>query len=149
MRATSEVESDIVNDVVVKETPEIGPTLDVVPYALSDGYTIDLKTTASLPELLGYSTNGIAGDKVQLPAVVPQIGFRQTSAHLNLSDGQTVVLWKFSGHFFVDGRVLFPEAAKVFTKTINDQVNVQDKAALVFVTVALVDPSRNRIHPEN
>ena len=62
MRATTlETEEDVVYDVVVKRPKrkrprpaDPGPFLDVVPYVLSDGYTIDLTIIASLKEITGY-----------------------------------------------------------------------------------------------
>ena len=35
---------------------EVGPVLDVIPYVLSDGYTINLTLIPSLTEFTGYDT---------------------------------------------------------------------------------------------
>src|SRR5450755_1726281 len=37
---------------------ETGPVLDVVPYVLSDGYTINLTLIPSVTEFIGYSSIG-------------------------------------------------------------------------------------------
>ena len=146
------------NATIVPQTEEVedGPFIDLFPNVLPDGYTINLRTTASLKEFLGYenptnSTNvyNSKGEKNDLPKALPKFRNQQASAHLNLWDGQTVVLGKFAGHFFVGAKEQFPEAAKIFEKTINDQINVQDKAVLVFITVTLVDPAGNRIHSDD
>src|SRR5437868_3613199 len=56
---------------------ETGPVLDVVPYVLSDGYTINLTLIPSLTDFNGYDTPpnlaNVTGslNVVQLPIVLP------------------------------------------------------------------------------
>ena len=77
---------------------ETGPILDVVPYVLSDGYTINLTLIPSLTDFNGYDTpptipNVTAGlNVVQLPVVLPDFTIRQVVTTVNVWDNQTVVL---------------------------------------------------------
>jgi beta-lactamase regulating signal transducer with metallopeptidase domain len=130
-------------------TIETGPVLDGVSTVLSDGYTIDLRTTASLTEFLGYdkSTNttaayNSAGEKIDLPKVLPKFRNQQASVHLQLWDGQTVVLGKLEDHSTVGG--LPPGGLMIGTKP-----DVQDKEVLVFITVTIVDLAANRVHSDD
>jgi hypothetical protein len=126
-------------------TMETGPILDTIA-TVSDGYTIDLRTIASLTEFLGYDTptNTIpvynsTGEKIGLPKVLPRLRVRQASAHFKLWDGQTVVLGKFENHSMFGA---LPPGGSV----VGPKPDVQDKDVLVFITVTLVDPAGNRIH---
>jgi beta-lactamase regulating signal transducer with metallopeptidase domain len=123
------------------ENIETGPVLDVVPYVLSDGYTINLALIPSLTEFLGYDkpTNTTAaynraGEKIDVPKVIPKFRVRQVVATVNVLDGQTVV---FSG---------LPEKNYVSGKETVEKSKASDKELLVFITVTLVDPTGNRIH---
>ena len=77
---------------------ETGPVLDVVPYVLSDGYTINLTLIPSLTEFNGYDTppdipNVTGGlNVVQLPVVLPDFTVRQVVTTVNIWDNQTVVI---------------------------------------------------------
>ena len=44
---------------VTEQQVEVGPVLDVVPYVLSDGVTINLTLIPSLTEFGGYDTESI------------------------------------------------------------------------------------------
>lgn len=148
------------------ERVEIGPLLDVVPIALTDGYTVDLKTVASLTEFLGYHslTNGdsttnqnivvdSAGQRMDLPTISPAFAIREARANVKLWDGQTVVLGGVGGmkaRFFYGGKWVNTEPD--FLKRANavrGQPGEQDKALLVFMTVTLIDAAGNRIHSED
>jgi len=137
---------------------ETGPLLDVVPYVLSDGYTINLTLIPSLTEFNGYvSPPNIASvtgglNVVQLPVILPDFTVRQVVTTVNVWDGQTVVL----------GGLITSQ-----TQTENDKVPVigdlpilgrlfqsQTKTAvkknlMIFVTATIVDPAGNRIHSED
>jgi beta-lactamase regulating signal transducer with metallopeptidase domain len=134
---------------------ETGPVLDVVPVVLSDGYTINLTTIASMTEFLGYDeppTEHIPkGDtSVHLPVILPSFYVQQASANLNLQDNQTIVLGKLQKHLYVDGKEVSAEPDYfVKTKKSRGQPDVEDKELLVFITVTLVDRAGNRIHPKN
>jgi beta-lactamase regulating signal transducer with metallopeptidase domain len=145
---------------------EIGPLLDVVPNALADGYTVDLKTVASLTEFLGYhlptnrnsTTNqtvvvNSAGQRIDLPTISPAFAVREASANVKLWDGQTVVLGGMGGmkaRFFDGGKWVNtePDYFKK-AKAAAGRPNDQDKELLVFITVTLIDPAGNRIHSDD
>jgi Flp pilus assembly secretin CpaC len=122
---------------------ETGPVLDVVPYVLSDGYTINLALIPSLTEFLGYDqpTNTTtvydkAGEKIDLPKSLPKFQVRQAVASVNLWDGQTVV---FSG---------LPEKNYVNGVEVKRKTTASGKELVIFVTATIVDPAGNRIHSD-
>ncbi|MGA2685143.1 MAG: hypothetical protein ABSF51_08830 [Verrucomicrobiota bacterium] len=137
---------------------ETGPILDIIPTVLPDGYTIDLKTAASLTEFLGYDqppTNAVEhindlGEYVPVAGVSPSFGIRKASAHVKLLDGQTVVLGGLKERFYDGGKEVGAEP-DYFTKTklARGQPDEQDKDLLVFITVTLVDAAGNRIHSDD
>jgi general secretion pathway protein D len=136
---------------------EIGPTLDVVPYVLSDGYTINLTL---IPELLQFdqydSVPTVPGvtvaNVVTLPTVLPHFTVREVVTTVNIWDNQTVVLGglisssisttkdkvPFLGDLPVVGR-LFQSQSKVTSK----------KNLMIFVTATIVDPAGNRVHSDD
>ena len=136
----------VVSNAIVPQTAtvETGPVLDVVPYVLSDGYTINLALIPSLTEFLGYdkSTNTTAahnraGEKIDVPQVLPRFTVRQVATTLNLWDGQTAVL---AG---------LPEATYVNGSVVTAKPKTDDKELLVFITASIVDPAGNRIHADD
>jgi Flp pilus assembly secretin CpaC len=56
---------------------------------------------------------------------------------LNLHDGQTAVIGGLPEKDYANG------------KEVTDRTKASDKELFVFVTVTLVDPAGNRIHPDN
>jgi beta-lactamase regulating signal transducer with metallopeptidase domain/type II secretory pathway component GspD/PulD (secretin) len=124
------------NELFLTEQVECGPVLDVVPYVLSDGYTVNLTTTASMIEFLGYakSTNSVTayvdGQTQTVPVPLPKFRIRKMSALVNLWDGQTMILGK------PDEQFTGPAG-----KSDDDK-----KELLVFVTATVVDPAGNRLH---
>jgi Flp pilus assembly secretin CpaC len=77
---------------------ETGPILDVVPYVLSDGYTINMNLIPSLTDFNGYDTPpnipNVTGalNVVELPIVLPDFTIRQVVTSVNVWDNQTVVI---------------------------------------------------------
>ncbi len=76
---------------------EFGPVLDVLPYVLSDGYTINLTLIPSVTEFTGYDTpptvpNVNVANMVIVPTVLPNFTVRQVVTTVNIWDNQTVVL---------------------------------------------------------
>jgi len=157
MRATQTVVTIVTNFVfqenaangtgsVVTQTSQIetGPVLDVVPYALSDGYTINLTVIPSLIEFLGYdapptnttATFNRAGEKIDLPKSLPRFTVRQVTATLNLWDDQTAII---SG---------LPEKDYVNGKEVAGKSKASDKELLIFVTATIIDPAGNRVHAD-
>jgi hypothetical protein len=74
------------------QTVEQGPILDVVPYVLADGYTINLALIPSDTEFTGYAPSPVipqvAGNLnvVQIPTVLPTFTVRQVVATVNVWD---------------------------------------------------------------
>ena len=98
----------------------IGPAVDVVPYVLSDGYTIYLKVLASVSEILPFGKGTIAK---------PVVGSRQADATVNLWDNQTLVL--------------------VLENSKNHLADAEDKEVILFLTATIVDPAGNRVHSDD
>ena len=82
----------------ITQSIETGPILDVVPYVLSDGYTINLALIPSLTDFNGYDTAptipGITGglNVVSVPVILPNFTVRQVVTTVNVWDNQTVVI---------------------------------------------------------
>ena len=143
---------------VTVQQVETGPVLDVVPYVLSDGYTINLTLIPSLTDFNGYDTppnipNVTSGlNVVQLPVVLPDFTVRQVVTTVNVWDNQTVVIGGLISSQVQDqkdkvpvlgdiplvGR-LFQSASKTTTK----------KNLMIFVTAQIVDPAGNRVHTDD
>jgi general secretion pathway protein D len=138
---------------------ETGPILDVVPYVLSDGYTINLTLIPSLIEFTGYqsppSLNGFSGsglNVVLLPTALPAFSVREVTTTVNVWDGQTVVLGgliqseitqekdtvPIIGDIPIVGR-LFQSSQKTETK----------RNLMIFVTATMIDPAGNRVHSDD
>jgi general secretion pathway protein D len=142
---------------------EIGPTLDVVPYVLSDGYTINLTLIPQVLEFLDYDpvptvpgyTPAVAtssGGVSSLPTVLPHFSVREIVTTVNIWDNQTVVLGglisssinttkdkvPFLGDMPLVGR-LFQSQSKTSVK----------KNLMIFVTATIVDPAGNRVHSDD
>jgi Flp pilus assembly secretin CpaC len=147
---------------------ETGPILDVVPYVLADGYTINLALIPSVTEFLGYeaatNSNNVhhgqintmdlpTGDTISLPATSlataiptprPVFSSRQSVATVNLWDGQTVLLGGMSMKKFTTGGS--PQFGQLFQgKNANPTTN----EILVFITATIVDPAGNRVHADD
>ena len=137
---------------------ETGPVLDVIPYVLSDGYTINMALIPSLTDFNGYDTPpaipNVTGslNVVQLPTVLPDFTVRQVITTVNVWDNQTVVVGglissqvqntkdkvPFLGDVPLIGK-LFQSQSKSSTK----------KNLMIFVTSTLVDPAGNRVHSDD
>ena len=142
----------------ITQQVETGPVLDVVPYVLSDGYTINLTLIPSLTEFAGYQdpppvpdvTGGL--NVVQLPTSLPIFSIRQVVTTVNIWDNQTIVIGglissatlstkdmvPMLGNLPVLGR-LFQSSSKVVAK----------KNLMIFVTATIVDPAGNRVHSDD
>jgi type II secretory pathway component GspD/PulD (secretin) len=137
-------------------TNEVGPILDVVPYVLADGYTINLAAIPSLKEFLGYDqlpsqpTNATL-DKVELPTVRPKFQTQQIVGTANLWDGQTLVLGGLTKQEGPKGKNVpvagdIPLLGRLF-QTMNRQTTNMD--VLVFITATIVDPTGRRVHSDD
>ncbi|HEX3627561.1 MAG TPA: M56 family metallopeptidase [Verrucomicrobiae bacterium] len=141
MRATI-TESVVTNVIVVTSTPdgadvttsvpramkvETGPTIDVVPAILADGYTIYLWVEASQTSLLRSPPR-------ERPAAV-QVS--QASMSKRIYDGQTLVLF------------LKPAQGSSGGETNEAREKDGDKVLLTFVTATLIDSAGNRKHTDD
>jgi Flp pilus assembly secretin CpaC len=141
---------------------EVGPVLDVIPVVLSDGYTIDLRTIASLTEFLGYdkSTNTIptvtsTGAIVDVPTIRPSFCVRQAVAHVKLWDNQTVVLGGLiSAQTITINEDTVPvsgsqSAGEPLSRKQTTIRTSPKKQLLVLITATMVDAAGNRIHSDD
>jgi general secretion pathway protein D len=136
---------------------EIGPVLDVIPYVLSDGYTLNLTLIPSLTEFNGYDTPpaipGINNSSVvEVPTILPSFTVRQVITTVNIWDNQTVVLGGLISSQIQNTKdkvpvlgdlplmgTLFQSQSKVSVK----------KNLMIFVTATIVDPAGNRVHSDD
>ncbi len=152
--------------VVPIATPlETGPILDVVPYVLADGYTINLALMPSDTEFVQYETipaNAIPGytpgvsvsgiNAYTIPVPLPEFTVRQLVSTVNVWDNQTVALGGLItsqvqsindsvpvlGDIPLVGR-LFQSKSK---STVKDNL-------MIFVTSTIVDPAGSRVHSDD
>jgi type II secretory pathway component GspD/PulD (secretin) len=119
----------------VTEQMEFGPTLDVIPSVLADGFTISLTVIPTVTGFLGYAegrTNRVAvyvnGEKKWITPPVPNFRVFRMNTTVQVWDGQTVVLGG----------------------SISESVSTTSKKKnlLVFITPTLIDPAGNRLHTE-
>jgi Flp pilus assembly secretin CpaC len=144
------------NSAAVPQTQKIetGSTVDVVPWVLSDGYTIDLNTIVSQLKFIGYdqvtnevfATNSI-GKVFHLPTVSPGFRVQKAIATVNLWDGQTLVLGNLKSQF-VGGDGQIHNESK-FLQDAEKKNGTADKELLVFITATIVDPAGNRVHSDD
>jgi len=146
------------NELFLTERVECGPTFDVAPYVLADGYTINLKTIASVIEFLGYAkpTNSVIayvdGQKQTVPVPLPKFRVREMSTPINLFDGQTLILGGPATSIIqiTKDKVPFlgdlPLVGGLFRSQTETSVR---KNLIVFVTATIVDPAGNRVHSNN
>ena len=136
---------------------EVGPVLDVIPYVLSDGYTLNLTLIPSLTEFNGYDTPpaipGINNSSVvEVPTILPSFTVRQVITTVNIWDNQTVVLGGLISSQIQNTKdkvpvlgdlplmgTLFQSQSKVSVK----------KNLMIFVTATIVDPAGNRVHSDD
>ncbi len=137
---------------------ETGPILDVVPYVLSDGYTINLTLIPSLTEFAGYDVppniaNATGGlNVVQLPVILPKFTIRQVITTVNVWDGQTVVLGGLINSTTQTEKDKVPVIGDL--PIIGRLFQSQSKASvkrnlMIFVTSTIVDPAGNRVHSDD
>jgi general secretion pathway protein D len=138
------------------ESVEFGPTLDINPTVLPDGYTINLTLVASLFEFLGYEdsqTNRVTvyvnGKRKQVSSPQPIVRACQITSQVNVQDGQTLLLGGLVSERIMttkngvpvlgDLPVVGPLFRSEFKKT-------QKRNLLVFITPTITDSAGNRVH---
>ena len=142
----------------ITQQVEIGPVLDVVPYVLSDGCTINLTLIPSFTEFNGYDTPPVIPNVtqglnvVQLPVVLPDFTVRQVVSSVNIWDNQTVVIGGLISSDVQSTKdkvpVLgdIPLMGRLFQSSSR---NVTKKNLMIFVTATIVDPAGNRVHSDD
>ena len=137
---------------------ETGPVLDVVPYVLSDGYTLNLTLVPSLTDFVGYDPlptipNVTAGlNVVQLPILLPAFNVRQVITTVNVWDNQTVVLGGLVSSTIQSTKDKIPVlgdvplVGRLFQSQSKESVK---KNLMIFVTPTIVDPAGNRVHSDD
>jgi general secretion pathway protein D len=142
---------------------EIGPTLDVVPYVLSDGYTINLTLIPQVLQFLQYdtvptvpgytpNTSVSAGGTATLPTVLPHFTVREVVTEVNIWDNQTVVLGGLisSSINSTKDKVPFLGDLPLVGRLFQSQSKTSAKNNLmIFVTATIVDPAGNRVHSDD
>jgi general secretion pathway protein D len=140
------------------EQVETGPLLDVVPYVLSDGYTINLTLIPTLTDFDGYQTPptiaSVTGglNVVQLPVVLPEFTVRQVITTVNIWDNQTVVIGGLVSSEVSSEQDKVPMLGDLplLGKLFQSQTKVSTKKNLmIFVTATIVDPAGNRVHSDD
>jgi type II secretory pathway component GspD/PulD (secretin) len=137
---------------------ETGPILDVVPYVLSDGYTINLALIPSLTDFNGYDTPPIIPsvtgtlNVVQLPVILPNFTIRQVVTTVNVWDNQTVVLGGLISSQVQNTKDKVPVIGDL--PMLGRFFRSQSKTAIkknlmIFVTATIVDPAGNRVHSDD
>ena len=141
----------------ITQSVETGPILDVVPYVLSDGFTINMALIPSDTEFGGYDNlvlPNVTGslNVVQLPTVLPKFTVRQVVTTVNVWDNQTVVIGGLVSSSVqttkdkvpVIGDI--PLLGRLFQSQSKSTVK---KNLMIFVTATIVDPAGNRVHSDD
>ena len=136
---------------------EVGPVLDVVPYVLSDGCTINLTLIPSVTEFDGYAEAptipGISvANVVQVPTILPQFTVRQVITTVNIWDNQTIVLGGLISSSVQSTKdkvpVMgdLPMVGRLFQSQSKTTIH---RNLMIFVTATIVDPAGNRVHSDD
>jgi type II secretory pathway component GspD/PulD (secretin) len=146
------------NELFLTEQVECGPVFDVVPSVLADGYTINLTTTASVTEFLGYDipTNSVTvyinGKKQTVPVPFPKFRTQKISTVVNLWDNQTLVLGGpvTSAVQTTKNKVPLLGDLPLVGGLFRSQTEISvENHLMVFVTATIVDPAGNRVHSDD
>jgi len=138
---------------------ELGPVLDVIPYVLSDGFTVNLTIIPTLTEFVGYDnpnevlTSGIVlpAGSVLVPTVLPRFRVRQVVSTVNVWDGQTVVLGGLiadSVNTIKDKVPILGDLPYLGRFFRSESKNTTKKNLVIFVTPTIIDPAGNRMHSD-
>ncbi|MDE3099225.1 MAG: hypothetical protein KGJ88_07100 [Verrucomicrobiota bacterium] len=141
----------------VQQTFDLGPTLDVVPDVLADGYTINLTIIPQVLLFTGYDTppsipGTTVANVVTLPTVLPDFTDRSVVTTVNIWDNQTVVLGGLisSAINSTKDKIPFlgdlPVVGRLFQSQSKESVR---KNLMIFVTATIVDPAGNRVHSDS
>jgi general secretion pathway protein D len=142
---------------------EIGPTLDVVPVVLSDGYTINLTLIPELlefdqydtvPTVPGYTPAAAtsSGGVSSLPTVLPHFTVRDVVTTVNIWDNQTVALGGLIASTIQSTKDKVPLLGDIplLGRLFQSQSKTTQKKNLtIFVTATIIDPAGNRVHSDD
>jgi general secretion pathway protein D len=140
---------------------ETGPVLDVVPYVLSDGYTINMALIPSLVQFSGYDApptisgivaSGNNANVVQASLVSPHFTVRQVVTTVNVWDNQTVVLGGLITSQVTTTKDKVPMIGDIplLGRLFQSQTkNAVKKNLMIFATATIVDPAGNRVHSDD
>ena len=140
----------------ITQSVETGPILDVVPYVLADGYTINLALIPSDTEFGGYDQLALPQvtgtlNVVELPTVLPKFTVRQLVTTVNVWDNQTVVLGGLITSTVSSTKDSVPVIGDIplIGRLFQSQSKTTAKNNLmIFVTATIVDPSGSRVHSD-
>lgn len=140
-----------------QQSIEVGPVLDVIPYVLSDGYTINLTLIPSLTEFAGYDQAppipGVnVANVVEVPTALPRFTVRQVITTVNIWDNQTVVLGGLISSQIINQKDKVPvlgDLPMVGTLFQSQSKVSMKKNLMIFVTATMVDPAGNRVHSDD
>jgi|ERR1035438_3423615 general secretion pathway protein D len=140
---------------------ETGPVLDVVPYVLADGYTINMALMPADTEFAGYAnptipnfSSGQLGslNAVLAPTAFPTFTVRQVVTTVNVWDNQTVVLGGLITSSVNSTKNKLPIVGDVplLGRLFQSQSKQTIKNNLmIFVTATIVDPAGSRVHTDD
>lgn len=142
---------------------EQGPVLDVVPYVLSDGYTINLTLIPSVVTFQGYQDPATSGppipanitqglNAIQGPVVLPEFSIQQVVTTVNVWDNQTVVIGGLISSQVNSEKDAVPVLGDIplVGRLFQSQSKKDVKNNLmIFVTATIVDPAGNRVHSDD
>ena len=143
---------------------EIGPVLDVIPYVMADGYTIQMTIIPTLKEFLGYDSSSefvsvvqsIGGSAIAAPIIqptpLPKFRLRQLATDCMVWDGQTVLLGGLIAEDVQKTRDKVPVLGDLpmLGRFFRSESNTTKKKNLViFVTPTIIDPAGNRMHSDD
>jgi general secretion pathway protein D len=141
----------------ITQSVETGPILDVVPYVLADGYTINLALIPSDTEFGGYDQLALPQvtgnlNVVELPTVLPKFTVRQLVTTVNVWDNQTVVLGGLITSTVTSTKDSVPVVGDIplLGRLFQSQSKSTAKNNLmIFVTATIVDPAGSRVHSDD
>ena len=143
---------------------ELGPVLDVVPYVLSDGYTINLALIPQVTTFLGYNqdakglntsvgaSTSVNIGYVQSPVILPSFQVRQVVSTVNVWDNQTVVIGGLISSEVSSTKNKVPMLGDIpllGTLFQSQSKTTNKKNLMIFVTATIVDPAGNRAHSDD
>ena len=143
----------------IPQQVELGPVLDVIPYVLSDGYTVNLTLIPTLTEFAGYDdpksevppSGAGFQNAILVPTVLPKFRVRQVTTTVNVWDGQTVMLGGLVSDIVIKTKDKVPVLGDVplLGRFFRSEAHAtRKKHLMIFVTPTLIDPAGNRLHSE-